>query len=375
MEFLSDQSAKIANKAIKSSLKTMNHAKQCSVLWFEDINERKLYRELGYSSINQYAKQELGFSSSRTGDYLQLCRYFKKLPKVKEKVKSGDLGYTAARVLATVANEKNQDQWLDLALNNSRRVLEREVKRAKQEAADDAVGQGSLLPVQARVRPAAVIPVNVRMEMTPTQFARYEALWAQVRKQGRASTDKVEALLEILGEYVAEKTPRGEHLADGKPPVQMHVHHCPECEKATVQTSKGELGISEGELQRAEGDCQISKPGQRNTTSIPPATRRFILARARHRCERPGCVHTQFLEVHHKVTRVRGGSNDSENLMVVCSACHALLHRQSSAKLGFMVKSPEGHYNLISHNSGNPIIYWSEAAPHYGKDQTGSPLI
>ena len=110
LKFLSNQPAKTANKAIKSSLKTMDNAKQCSVLWFEDIHQRKLYRELGYSSINQYAKQELGFSSSRTGDYLQLCRSFKKLPKVKDKVESGELGYTAARVLATVADVGNQDE-------------------------------------------------------------------------------------------------------------------------------------------------------------------------------------------------------------------------------------------------------------------------
>ena len=342
-KFLSNQPAKTANKAIKSSLKTMNQAKQCSVLWFEDINERKLYRELGYSSINQYAKLELGFSSSRTGDYLQLCRSFKKLPKVKQKVESGELGYTAARVLASVADAKNQDQWLDVALNNSRRVLEQEVKRAKQKASDDAAGQALLLPVpvQSIVRPVAVVPVRVHMEMTPTQFARYEALWEKVRKQGHASADKVEALLEIMGEFVEEKSPRGEQLRAENPPVQMHVHHCPECEKATVQTSKGELEISREELQRAQSDCRISSPGKRNTTSIPPATRRFVLSRARHRCERPGCSHTRFLEVHHKVPRAKGGSNDAENLMVACSACHALLHSQQSS---LMVKSPPARY-------------------------------
>ena len=233
-------------------------------------------------------------------------------------------------------------------MNNSRRVLEVEVKRAKQKAVDDAVGQVSLLPVPAKPKPAAVVPVHVHLEMTPTQFARYEALWEQVRKRGHASTEKVEALLEMMGAYVEECSPRGELSVEAKPPVQLHVHHCPRCELATVQTSRGELALSEAELQKAQSDCQISKPGRRNTTSIPPATRRFVLARARHKCEGPGCEHNRFLEVHHKVPRVQGGSNDSQNLMVVCSGCHAILHRQQSAAMGFMVKSPAGSYSWKS---------------------------
>ena len=34
------------------------------------------------------------------------------------------------------------------------------------------------------------------MEMSPTQYARYEKLWEQIRKQGGALADKVEALRE-----------------------------------------------------------------------------------------------------------------------------------------------------------------------------------
>ena len=127
-EFQSGQSANVAHEAIKSSLKTMEKAKQNSVLWFEDIYVRKLFLTLGYSSINQYASEELGFSTSKTGDYLQLCRSFRELPKLKKKIESGELGYTTARVLAGVANTQNENGWLDFALNNSRRELEMEVK-------------------------------------------------------------------------------------------------------------------------------------------------------------------------------------------------------------------------------------------------------
>ncbi len=366
LKYQPGQPADHVHTALKSALNTMEKAQQCAVLWFGEILERKLYRELGYSSINQYAKLELGFSSSRTGDFLQLCRKLKQLPRVKEKVASGELGYTAARVLVPVVDEANEEGWLDFALNNSRRVLEREVKRARREAADEAVGQPVLIPVP-RQRPAAVVPVRVSLEMSPTQFARYEKLWEQIRGGGSAPADKVEALLEIMACYTAKCSPRGDVQGAGKPsrgndqgaanssrgnaptavkpPVQIHIHQCPDCAKSTVQTSKGELELGQAEWERAQCDCQISRPGERNKASIPPAVRQRVLARHRHQCQRPGCHHTQFLHIHHIIPRSQGGSNNPENLTCLCSACHKLTHETNSESF---VKSPQETYRWRS---------------------------
>jgi len=348
-EFTSGQSANDANKGIKSSLKTRDKAQQCAVLWFEEILNRKLYLQLGYSSINQYAKMELGFSKSHTGDFLQLCRTFKKLPKVRAKVESGELKYTTARVLAGVADEKNQVAWLDNAMNKSRRELEKEVKLAKLVAKEKSSGQQSLIPVQVNKRPAAVVPVRVNMTMSPTQFARYEKLWEQVRKQNKIASDKTEALLDILEYFVennsTQRSTRVDLSPNAKPPVQIHIHQCPDCAKATVPSSKGELEISEVELGQARCDCQISEQGKRNTTSIPPATRRRVLANARHKCQSVGCDNTHYLEVHHKTPRSLGGTNDPANLLVLCSSCHKMLHANGYKPSGFLVKSPSEVYS------------------------------
>ena len=182
------------------------------LLWFGEILSRKLYQDLGYSSINQYAQQALGFSRTRTGDFLQLCRKLDKLPAIKREVAEGKLGYTKARELAKVADQKNETEWLELAKSTSRRELEHEVKRAKLEAVNLAQGQTSLLPAPVN-RPAAVIPVRVCFEFTPEQFARYEALTEQLHKRGSAGGDKVEMLLQAMASLAAESAPRGESKA------------------------------------------------------------------------------------------------------------------------------------------------------------------
>ncbi len=358
-EFCAGCSADEAHEALESALKIEASALQCSLDWFGDIYERKLFKELGYCSMNRYAKVALGFSDTKIGDFMKLSRDLKELPILKGALSEGKIGYTVGRTLTGIVDASTEKKWVDMALENPRRVVEEEIKRAKREAKEKASGQQSLLPVPKKKTPAAVLPVLVKLEMSPTQFARYESMWEQARKRRELSSEKVEAFLEIMASFleddVQNTTPRGEPLGEpvvnSRPLSQIHIHHCPECESATVQTSKGELEIGKSELERAQCDCQINQPGQRNKTSIPPATRRRVLANARHKCQMPGCNHTRFLEVHHNTPRSQGGTNDESNLIVYCAGCHALIHKNGA---GFLVKSPSAIYrwNSPSQNYG-----------------------
>ncbi len=405
LDFIPGQSAISANNSIKNALNTMDQAKQCAVLWFEEILNRKLYLDLGYSSINQYAMSELGFSKSRVGDFMNLCQTFKRLPKLRTKVETGDLKYTTARVLAGVMNESNQDEWLRVSRNKSRREVEQAVKRARKAASEKAAGMVNLLPLSNRTSspkyntngpsptttattqplPEAVVPVRINLEMTPTQFARYEKLWELLRKRKDISTDKVEALLEIMDSFVcgddnqirtgrqgaAKKSTRVDLQSPSLPPVQIHVHQCPDCARSTVQTGKGELALSRPEMEKALCDCQISSPGIRNKSSIAPSVRRKVLAAARHKCQRPGCQHNRFLEIHHIVPRSLGGSNQPENLVVLCGTCHRLIHEKKMAGVGFLTRERNvcytwkfnGAHGTLGSGSGKEIIIRSPLEP------------
>ncbi len=355
LTFQANQPAQKVDSELKSALKIKDKAHQCSLDWFGEILNRKLYLELGYSSINQYARQELNFGNSKIGDYIKLAKKLEKLPNLKDSMSNGKVGYTKGRLIVDVADENTEKEWTEFAQENSRRKVEEEVKRAKQEAQDTAALQPSFLPSPKRKTPVAVVPVRVNIEMTPAQFARYEKAWEEIRKQGSASPEKVEALLEIMESYLdggsQNISPREKNSTNCRPTAQIHILHCPECESSTVQTSKGELEIGKAEFERYQCDCQTSTPGARNTTSIPPATRRKVLAQARHRCQTPGCNHTRFLEIHHVVPRSKGGSNELSNLRAHCSACHARIHAHGS---NLMVKSPQVIYSWNQEtNPGN----------------------
>jgi len=100
-------------------------------------------------------------------------------------------------------------------------------------------------------------------------------------------------------------TPRG--VFSSRPPVRIHVHENAATGRMTVQTHAGERELNRAESERMRCDAAVCEHGGRNTTTIPPRVRREVLARDQHRCQAPGCGRTRFLEVHHIVSRKRGG--------------------------------------------------------------------
>jgi len=331
-----DQPAARVHACLRRSLKAMNHAHKCSVLWFAEVMNRHLYRDLGHATINRYAMNELGFSKSRTGDFIRLARQLEKLPAVRAALTSGDLGYTKAREIVSIATPETEESWLKAA-KATRRELIQEVKKVKRASRVDP-GQGELLPGSTLVVSPKEVPVRFQMDLTPEQETRRAAMMERLHKLGVAPADRAELILDALAALVEiseeKKTPRGAPASG--PPVQIHVHET--AGKMTVRTESGERALSHAESERMRCDAAVCRSGGRNTTTIPPRIRREVLARDRHCCQAPGCGRTRFLEVHHLVPRSRGGGHHAENLITLCGSCHRHWHEYGGTAISGFLK-------------------------------------
>jgi 5-methylcytosine-specific restriction endonuclease McrA len=360
ISYIPDQPAAKVHALLRRSLAVMDDAHQCAVLWFGDVMNRDLYHDMGCSFINQYAVQELGFSKSKAGDFIRLVRQLKILPAVREAVASGEIGYTKAREIVSVATPETQDTWLKAA-KGTRKELIHEVKKAKRAAKVDP-GQGELLPSSPPVVAPRQLPVRFQVDLTPEQEARRAAMVERLHKLGGGPADRGELMLEALAALLESKeiesramtnhqnkeqsgTPRG--VFAGRPPVQIHVHEDKKTGRMTVQTDAGERELSKAESERMRCDANVCEHGGRNTTTIPPRVRREVLARDKHRCQAPGCGRTRFLEVHHIVSRQQGGGNKAENLMTLCASCHRVWHekgiRVRETPPRYAVPNPKGN--------------------------------
>ncbi len=328
--FKPGSSAYSANQALKTALKTMAQAKHCAVLWFKEIHARKLYDELGYASIYLYANQELGFSDTKTGDFLRLSKKLDDLPQLKKELEEGRIGYTKAREIIKVANSENERDWLEEARHSPRRKLAQKVTWARKNAAAQGKENPAQIPLLQRPKlktPAVAAKHRISLEMTTEQLARFESLAEKIYKKGvaPAGSAKVEMILEGMSALLESADPQA---AGSTSPVQIHIQRCPDCQDAAITTSRGSVSLTAQELERLSCDAQIVEPGKPNRATIKPSVRRQALSRDQHRCQTPGCRNTRFLEIHHLVPRNKGGTNELKNLITLCGRCHAHLHEK-----------------------------------------------
>lgn len=464
--FRAGQSAEVVHRELAAASRLWQQAQHQVVIRFAEMQRRRLYRELGYPTMRQYAIEALDFSATRATDFVRLADRLEALPRIRAAVASGELGYTKARELIRVASARTEERWLRVARGSSRRELEEKVSRARRKAAARQArggagvdGQPELLPAGGeraggsgsgglasggpgsagpasggpgpgdspstspaeepgpayrdssrgseaapeggragagaaapvgRAGPAAPagsvdpaaeaaqgtdaladealadealaddtltddlladIPTQVSMRLTSEQRARYQALWQKL-----GSAPNAEDLLEALAALVAVRqdarpgraapAPQGGAARPGRPgtsgaasdseaatcgnviprgtapPVQIHAHRCPDCGR--MEAAGRRLPAADAEMLAC--DAAIAAPGKRNHAAIRPQVRREVLARDRHACRTPGCLHTFFLHLHHVVPREHGGANTADNLVTLCTACHRLWH-------------------------------------------------
>jgi len=386
-------SADEVHSSLRKSLAELRQAERNAVLWFAEIWTRKLYRDLGYGSIQQYAALGLGFSRSKTAQFLRLVRALEVLPVLRASLERGEVSWTKAREVVKVATPKTEAAWVQEARASSRRQLEQRVAVARGRAKAARTGDRRQVALAVETAPEepgdalpgramAAIPVDVHARFSPEQYARYEALMETLRKRGETGP-REELLLAGLerlassgdrrsppqdrpgdrgrtagmgreaGPHPEDPTPApgrsgtdGTHPSDppagraadrntpntrvhSTPLCQVTVQVCERCGQGEAVTSRGPKPLAPETLRAILCDTRVHRPGERNRATIPPSVRRAVLARDHHRCRGAGCGSARFLSVHHKVPRTAGGTNDPDNLITLCGNCHRAVHRHA----------------------------------------------
>jgi hypothetical protein len=84
----------------------------------------------------------------------------------------------------------------------------------------------------------------------------------------------------------------------------------------------------------------------RKTRTVPTAIKRALRCRDKH-CAFPGCHHTRFVDAHHIEHWSAGGETSLDNLMLLCSRHHTLVHEggftiQRDYQNRWFFKRPDG---------------------------------
>ncbi|HEY2953926.1 MAG TPA: DUF222 domain-containing protein [Candidatus Eisenbacteria bacterium] len=89
-----------------------------------EIDERKLYLGLGYSSLSAFCVQELRLSEDSAGKRIHVARLARRFPGILDEIYEGRLHLTAVQMLATHLRSGNADDLLAEARNKTKAELE-----------------------------------------------------------------------------------------------------------------------------------------------------------------------------------------------------------------------------------------------------------
>ena len=309
-----------------------------------EFDDRMGWAKWGHSSCAEWLSWRCGISLSTAREKVRTAQALRDLPSIALAHREGRLSYTKVRALTRVAAMDDEDALVRYALRATAPDVEercRQIRNVHPDSVHDArgawearslsawptVARGTLclrveLPLDvgglvmqaiARAMEQEQIPDGVA-ERSPSGFQsqQADALVAIVktyREGGATCADSASAADRY--QLVVHVDEAALHGGTGRSDAPLETVKRLACDASVVVVTEDEHGapLTVGRKQR--------------TVSTP--LRRALWARDRH-CTFPGCHRTRFVDAHHVRHWVEGGETSVDNLVLLCSFHHRLLH-------------------------------------------------
>jgi hypothetical protein len=294
-------------------------------------------------SCAHWLSWRIGLDPGTAREKVRVARALGGLPKIDEALGRGVLSYAKVRAMTRVATPENEERLLELALATTGAQLEKLCRRFRRvvdlvndERLDDQrFLRHEVLP-SGLVRITAVLqPDEARLVMEAVAAARLSPPSPDVSAEAQPPMlSAADGLTRVAESFLA----RGDAAGCGgdRHQVVVHLDQDPLAADGNLAATLGDGSrVSAETFRRLACDSGLvpmvhDQHGRtvdvgRRTRSIPPSLRRALQARDGG-CQFPGCTHRLYLHAHHIHHWAHGGPTAAENLVLLCSAHHRLVH-------------------------------------------------
>jgi len=340
------------------------------------LDEVDGWHDTGAISCAHWLAWRVGWDTATAREKVRVARALGRLPAIDEALRKGVLSYAKVRALTRVGTPENEAKLLRMALlatgaqlerlcRGYRMVLERDwepgqeersvrqrrlpggmvklelvlepdeadlilraVDRAREVHAEQTRHAEQAAPM-APAAQAAAISLAASPSSTPADraAAERERISAETRWPSRA-----DGVVKLAESFLSSHPVSG----TGGERFQVVVHLDQDVlgpDGSWTGTLEDGTGVSAETLRRVACDCgllAVNHDGEalnigRRARSIPPAIRRALMLRD-HGCAFPGCTHTRFVHAHHIEHWLHGGQTSLDNLVMLCTFHHHLVH-------------------------------------------------
>jgi hypothetical protein len=270
------------------------------------INEKKSYLAFKCHSIYDYTEKFLQFKYQKTYDFISLFKASKNIPEIKAAISDSQIGYTKLRTIMpalVVKNLENKHKEVSALINIAKTTPRNKLEKI---ARDISPLEESNIP-----SPAPKYLGNNKIERVARLTIEQEIVLDKAinllsGEFGEALS--FEKFLDHVSKLIIENK-----LKKGNKKAHIFV----DSNNVVVTKSLGELKINKSNLTPGE-DFKINK-------TIPQKTKSIVLKRDGGKCKI--CGKSNNINFHHIKPKAENGNHDVSNIILVCNACHSLVHQ------------------------------------------------
>ncbi|MGE3974969.1 MAG: HNH endonuclease [Bdellovibrionales bacterium] len=284
---------------IKSKVQTERNLTLEIIEILQEIRDRRLHLQRGYSSLHEFCVKELKYSDGAAYRRIKAMKLVEDIPEALKSIESGSLSLTTASQLQNVFESKEKTAK-PLSLDEKTELFERVQNQSRQEV-ERTIARlcPEIVKTPEKVRPMNDTQVKVELVLDIELYAKLE-------KIKHLTSHKNKSLIELIG-YLADR----------------ELKRCdPE-----LKTVKKVTTASPG-----EAVTRSVASSQRNKLSryIPSAVRHSVWMKSKGRCTfvdpltKRKCESNYKLQFEHIKPFAVGGENTVENLRILCSSHNVL---------------------------------------------------
>jgi 5-methylcytosine-specific restriction endonuclease McrA len=331
LELLS-QTKSLATQERKIGIEVLHHLRE--------IEARRLFASLGFSSLFEYCVKELGYAGGSAHRRISAMRLLREIPEYESKLQEGTV---------TVSSLSQLQGFL---VQEKRQIGKVYPKEAKIELLEQIEGKSfeQTARVLAAISPEQIRPEKAKVlneEDTEIRFTADRALMAKLERlknlmghQAHAQT--YAGLIGELADLALKKLDplqkRDLHQKEAAPSINQAKSLPPsEVKEAKVKEAKvkeakvkeakvKEAKIKETEVKKMTVMGTVLEKRVRQNRYIPEKTRRFVWQRDQGRCsfvdQKSGrsCESRHALQIDHIHPVGKGGTSEVGNLRLLCAA-------------------------------------------------------
>ena len=337
IDFVSLSNKQVLNGVTKES----NYERRSTayvVRYLAEIESRRLYLKLGFSSLFDFTTNKLGYSSSAAMRRIKAARLTCIDPTVAAKLENGELTFATIDLLSNFAKEPGLSALTQALCGRSREDAEKIVAHLR---------PLSSMALRDTVRPVVIAPNAIEAQPTlPPKSDQSNTCFQQNVQQGIRQCEEfgakpnerflVSFIMDREEKELLDRTRRLifdgsiEEISFGRVIARTLkfylVHHCPEerQRRRKERSTKRKSDTKNGRRQSHKPTKSSQSPTRNSATRyIPVAIRDQVLERDGYQCsfvsaEGKRCTSRADLEIDHILPVGRGGDSEVSNLRVLC---------------------------------------------------------